>query len=293
MRQIRKLYFKNAVGERWGLNGDRGVYASGLSGFGVTLSPNFADLGRGFFAPVSDEAEPQATIPFTLTFIGAPYSTYESFVNWLAAAGTVTLIYNPTGTREYFRDVTISFLQKGELNPVGWLEVPCSYLALTPWYMPTPTSLNLESTGADESKRYDYFYTDDLLYGTDSSASLSTTIVGAGHTPGSLVLRFYGAITNPRIRLTGDVTGKTFGICSIGTIMEDHDILEFSTRYENSFVKKISPGGIETDLLDALDLSTQPFFHIPVNEPCTFSIEADAPFTGLADLLIYYYYRSV
>ena len=293
MRQIRKLYFKNAAGEHWGLNGDRGVYASGLSGFGVTLSPNFADLGRGFFVPVSDEAEPQATIPFTLTFTRTPYSTYESFVNWLAAAGTVTLIYNPTGAREYFRDVTISFLQKGELNPVGWLEVPCSYLALTPWYMPTPTSLNLESTGTDKSKRYDYSYTEDLCYGTDSSASLSTTIVGTGHTPGSLVLRFYGAITNPRIRLTGDVTGKTFGICSVDAIMEDHDILEFSTRYENSYVKRIAPGGIETDLLDALDLSTQPFFHIPVNEPCTISIEADAPFTGLADLLIYYYYRSV
>lgn len=293
MRSIRKLFFQNAKGQRWGLNGDRGVYASDLSGFGVTLSPKFADLGRGFFVPVSDEAEPQATIPFTLTFTRTPYNTYENFVNWLAAAGTVTLIYNPTGAREYFRDVTISFLQKGELNPVGWLEVPCSYLALTPWYMPTPTSLNLESTGVDESKRYDYSYTEDLCYGTDSSASLSTTIVGTGHTPGSLVLRFYGAITNPRIRLTGDVTGKTFGICSIGAIMEDHDILEFSTRYENSYVKKIAPGGIETDLLDALDLSTQPFFHIPVNEPCTISIEADAPFTGLADLLIYYYYRSV
>ena len=42
-----------------------------------------------------------------------------------------------------------------------------------------------------------------------------------------------------------------------------------------------------------LDLSTMPFFHIPVNEPCTLSVEADAAFSGSAELTIYYYYRSV
>ena len=58
-------------------------------------------------------------------------------------------------------------------------------------------------------------------------------------------------------------------------------------------MKKIGADGTETDLLDALDLSMGPFFHIPVNEPCALSIEADTPVTGRASLLIYYYYRSV
>lgn len=293
MRQIRKLYFQNAAGQRWGLNGDRGVYASNLAGFGLTLSPNFVDLGRGFFVPVSDEAEPQAAIPFTLTFTRNPYQTYPTLVNWLAAAGTLTIVYNPTGSAEYCRDVTINFLQKSELTAVGWLEVPCSYLPLTPWYLPTPATIDMESTGIDESKRYDYWYTEDLRYGVDSSASMSTTISGAGHVPGALDLTFIGAITNPRIRLTGDVSGKTFGICSVETVLGDTDVLKYSSRYENSYVKKINAAGEETDLLDALDLSLNPFFHIPVNEPCSILLEADGPFTGQAELLVYYYYWSV
>jgi hypothetical protein len=293
MRPIRKLSFQNAAGDRWGLNGDRGVYASNLAGFGLSLSPNFADLGQGFFVSVNDESEPQGSLPFTLTFTKAPYETYKILVDWLAAAGSITIVYDPAGKQEYCRDVTISFLEKGELNPVGWLEVPGSFLCNTPWYLPKPTAIDLESTGVDESKRYDYSYTEDLRYGTDSSASLSTTVVGAGHKPGALLLKYYGAITNPRLRLTGDVSGKTFGICSINVIMDEFDMLEVSTRYENSYVKRISPTGAETDLLDALDLSSQPFFHIPVNEPCTLTIEADAPFHGLAELLVYYYYRSV
>lgn len=293
MRTIRKLSFQSASGQRWGLNGEKGVYASGLSGFGFTLAPTFADLSRGFFIPVSDESEPQNTVPFTLYFTKTPYDTYRALVNWLAAAGTVTIVYDPTGKQEYYRDVTVNFLQKGELTKMGWLEVPCSFFCNTPWYLPAPTSLKLEATGVDESKRYTYEYTDELRYGTDSSAALSTTIAGAGHLPGSLELTFYGAITNPKIRLTGDISGKTFGVCSVAAVLSETDAFKFSSRYENSYVKKISADGTETDLLDVLDLSSTPFFHIPVDEPCSVSVEADSSFTGHADLLVYYYYRSV
>lgn len=290
---IRKLYLQNARGSRWGLNGDRGVYAHSLAGFGFTLSPNFADLSRGFFIPVDDQAEPQNTIPFTIAFTRNAYETYQSFVNWLASAGKVTLIYNPTGRQEYCRDVIVNFLQKGEKNVVGWLEIPASFFCSTPWYMPSPTTLDLGSAGEDESKRYDYEYVEDLIYGDDSTASLSGVIIGSGHIPGAIELTYHGAITNPRIRLAGKISGKTYGICSVSTVLQTGDTLKFSSRYEESFIKKISASGVETDLLDVLDLSTSPFFHIPVDEPCDISLEADAAFTGSADLLIFYYYRSV
>lgn len=293
MRNIRKLYFQNSKGQRWGLNGDRGVYASNLSGFGLTLSPNFADLGRGFFSPVSDEAEPQNPLAFTLTFTRNPYETYDQLVSWLAAAGTITVVYNPTGKKEFCRDVTVSFLQKGELSQLGWLEVPSSFQPCTPWYLPSPTQLALEGTGTDDSKRYDYEYTENLRYGEDSAASISATIAGGGHVPGALELSFYGAIVNPRIRLTGNISGKTFGVCSISAVLAENDRLHYSSRRNESFVRKVAADGTETDLLDELDLSTNPFFHFPVDEPCTISFEADDSFTGFVDLTLYYYYRSV
>lgn len=293
MRSIRKLYLRNAAGERYGLNGEKGVYASALSGFGFSLSPSFADLNRGFFVPVSTEKEPQNPIAFTMTFTRTPYQSYNALVNWLSSAGTLTIVYSPDGSKEYWRDVSVNFMQKGELSAVGWLEIPCSFQCNTPWYLPAPSSLRLETSGTDESKRYDYVYSDSLRYGSDSTATLSGTIAGAGHIPGSLDLIYHGAITNPKIRLTGNISGKTFGVCSVAVTLAATDRLEVSTRYENSYVKRITAAGVETDLLDVLDLSSNPFFHIPVDEPCTLSIEADAIFTGSADLLIYYYYRSV
>lgn len=293
MRQIRKLFFQNAAGNRYGLNGERGAYATGLAGFGFTLSPSFADLSRGFFVPVSDETEPQGTVTFTMVFTRSPYASYAELVNWLAAAGTVTIVYNPTGAQEYYRDVTGNFFQKGELTEVGWLEVPVSLFCCTPWYKPVPTSLTLEGSGTDESKRYTYRYTKSLIYGADSTSNLSGTIVGAGHIPGSLTMAFTGGITNPRIRLVGNLTGKTYGVCSVTAVLAASDTLLFSTRYEDAYVKKRSAAGVETDLLDVLDLSSTPFFHIPVDESCTISVESDAAINGKADLEIYYYYRSV
>lgn len=293
MRNIRRLALQNAAGQRYGLNGQRGIYASAAAGLGLALSPVFADLSRGFFIPVSDESEPQGTITLTITFTQNPYDTYKAFADWLAAAGTLTLVYNPTGKQEFFRDISVNFLQKGELNAVGWLEIPCSFYCNTPWYLPFPTSLELETEGITESKRYDYRYTEDLAYGSDSSASLSGLISGAGHIPGALTLSYYGSITNPKIRLVGSVSGKTYGVCSVSAVLSSTDMLKFSTKYENSYIKRVSASGTETDLLDVLDLSTEPFFHIPVDEPCIVSMEAAEQFSGKADLLVYYYYRSV
>lgn len=172
MRRIRKVYLQNAAGDRWGLNGENGVYVSSLAGFGYTLSPTYADLTRGFFLAVSGESEPQGTVPFTVYFTRNAYAVYQSFVDWLAAAGTVILCYNPTGDQEYRRDVDVNFLQKGELNEVGWLEVPSSFYVKTPWYKPYATTLSLETAGGDSSKRYDYVYDSSLMYSVNSVRSV-------------------------------------------------------------------------------------------------------------------------
>lgn len=291
MRPIRKLYFQNAAGERRSLNGESGVYATDLFGFGFALAPSFADISRGFFPVVKDDAEPQNTLAFTVVLTKAAYTAYKQLTDWLAAADSLTIVYDPTGKQEYFRDVTVDYMQKGELTRVGWLELPCSFSCKTPWYLPTPTTLSLSPSGP--GKRYPYTYNEDLRYGTGGTAALQTLIAGSGHIPGALTLSVRGALTNPRIRLVGNVTGKTHGLCSLSTVLDETDVLQFSSRYEDAHVRRIRADGTVDDLLDFLDLKANPFFHIPVSEPCVLSVESDSAFSGRAELLIYYYFRSV
>ena len=293
MRSIRKLYFKNAAGKRFGLNGELGVYASSLAGFGFSLAHSFADLGRGFFPAVSDANEPQNSLAFVIVLTQDPYNTHQTLIDWLSAADTLTLVYNPTGNREYYRDVTVSFLQKGELTQAGWLELPCSFTCTTPWYLPMPTALRISSAAPNEGKTYSYSFDENLCYGPDSAASMGAVIGNSGHIPGALQMTFRGAISNPRIKLVGNISGRTIGVCSLSTVLAETDTLTFSTRYEDSYVRKTDANGAVTDLLDDLDLSLVPFYRVPVDEPCALSIEADASFSGQAELLIYYYFRSV
>ena len=293
MKQIRKLYFQNEKGERWGLNGDRGLYCTDLAGLGLTLNPTLNGIGNGFMSVESNDAGAQKGLPFTLIFTKSPYQYYQMLTDWMAAAETLTIVYNPTGAQEYYCDVVINYMQKGELNQVGWLEVLCNFYCVTPWYLPSPSLLSIRSAGKDERKRYDYRYTETLKYGMNNAAALSATIAGAGHIPGSIELKYFGAINNPRIKILGNISGKTYGACYISAVVEETDILLFSTKYEDSYVRKISAEGIETNLLDKIDLSLTPFFHIPVNEPCTITLESDDLFIGRAELSVYYYYRSV
>ena len=137
-----------------------------------------------FSSPSAARASRRGQFLSRCNFTRNAYAAYQSFVDWLAAAGTVILCYNPTGDQEYRRDVDVNFLQKGELNEVGWLEVPSSFYVKTPWYKPYATTLSLETAGGDSSKRYDYVYDSSLMYGVDSSGSLAGELRGGGHIPG-------------------------------------------------------------------------------------------------------------
>lgn len=290
---MRKFYLEDAAGQRVALNAESGIFFSAPAGLGFTLTPSYADLKRGFFQAVANDAEPQNSFTGTLTFYKAePYRQWQQFVDWCALAGQLVLVYKPYNGTEYYRQVDIAYLTKGELNAVGALEVPASFSCLSPWYERAPSTLDMQNSEGS-AIRYTYRYTDDLIYGADSSATLSGTIYPGGHIPGSVQLRYTGVILNPRVRLVGNVSGKTYGITSVAASFGASDVFELSTQYRDAHAYKIAADGSITDLLDSISLATDPFWHIPIDEPCTISVEADAAFTGSAELLVYYYYRSV
>ncbi|MBQ9685059.1 MAG: hypothetical protein IJV41_00735 [Oscillospiraceae bacterium] len=290
---MRKFYLENAAGDRIDLNGASRIHLTDPAGLGLTLTPAYADLKNGFFRAVSADSEPQSSFTATLTFPKpAPYPRWKTFVDWCSRSGHLYLVYRPYEDIEYYREVEISYFSKGELSRNGWLEIPASFFCLTPWYRKDPTTLEmLNSEGS--AIRYSYRYTSQLIYGADSAAVLAGTVYPGGHLPGSVRLRYFGEILNPKIRLTGNVSGKTYGLCSVEGALVSGDTLELSTLYLDSHIRRIAADGTVTDLLDAVSLASEPFFHVPTDEPSTLSVEADAVFTGSAELEVFYYFRSV
>lgn len=293
MAAFRKFYLLNAAGDRYGLNGERGVYLTEPEGLGYVLSPVFADLKNGFFRETQSDAEPQQTVAGTLIFV-APnaYSNYRAFVDWVNAAGTLRLAYLPYGTVEFYRQVSVNYLQKGELTKTRWINSPVALFGLTPWYRPEATVLDMSAGTAGNRKRYTYRYTASLRYGSASASQLSGTVQPAGHVPAALVFSFLGTVVDPVISLIGDRTGTLYGRAAVTTSLQSDDMLEYSSMYRDSYIRVRHADGSSTDLLDGVDLSGDPFFRAPVTEPATFSMTSDASFTGTGTLEIFYYFRS-
>lgn len=140
---------------------------------------------------------------------------------------------------------------------------------------------------------YAYRYTEELRYGGDAAGTMSATIEPSGHVPAAVVLRYTGAITNPRVRLVGDETGIVYGICAINTSLNPGQTFELSTRYEDSHVMLIDGDGTETSLLGDVNPAYEIYFRCPTTESAVLTLESDNAFSGEATLLVYTYFGSV
>ena len=307
MRNFRKLYLQRGLsGERWDLNGESGVYATDLAGLGVSLAPSFYDLGDGFFQINDEHKHPQGSPTFTSVFVSSPYATYRRMANWIMASPELYLVYKPYGNDEYLRRVTLSFLTKGEMDLLGHLNVPTAVLAMTPWFIPTPTEMSLTTlTGPrkaylwdEEEQDWGYRYSDDLRYPGDTPGDMSAQIVPAGHQPAAILLRYHGVLVNPTLRLVGLTSGKTYGICSLtargGLTLGASDTLDYSSHKTDQHLLRVAADGQVTDLLPKVDLSRgTPYFRAPNTEAAVFRIESPAAITGEAELTVNYYYGTV
>lgn len=293
-KQIRKFWLRSPDGDLWPLNGERAVYLTDPAGLGFERDPTFTPLGQGFFRRIGADEDVQANPACTLVFTGPePYATYQQLLAWVARAGNVMeLVYCPHGSTEYSRGVELTSIEKGELNAVGWLSCPTVMTALGPWALPQPTRLEMDAAAAT-AMSFPLVFDSNLVFGPDSADVMAADIVAAGHVAAGLVFRYTGAAVNPRIILTGKHSGTRIGVCDVTATLEDGDTLELSTRYEDSHIYKLPASGGVVDLVDELDITRNPFMHIPTSEPCTISMEAGSDITGTATVTIYYYYRSV
>ena len=289
---MRLFYLEDQKGERIPLNNETGIFLYHPSGMGIANSHSYGESGTGFFLRQKDGIE-QLEMGGSLIFPPGgegPYARYRNFIDWLYASEELYFIYCPYGSNEYYRRVEIQTIEKSELNEYGMLECAISILPMTPWYLPSPVHIDF-GDDQEDAMRYDFYYTDDLIYGV-SSNDYTAQITASGHIPSAVKVTFKGEAINPVLTLRGAISRKAYGICSIYENFEETDTLVFSTAEQDSYVRKIDSLGEETDLLDKIDITTNPFFRVPLTEPCELTISGESIY-GEASMLLYIYYRGV
>ena len=284
--EYRKFYIQNDAGEQWGLQGERGIYFVGPSGLGLQNKNLTADLGHGFFKKLDAFSFPAQPVAGELVFLPpAAYQVYREFVRWISAASQLLLLYRPYGTDTFQAIGSVDYLRKSELEGPRILRCAFQFTPQTPWYKPQTMDLVMQDA-AENAMKYPFTYDADLTYGSDLVGSWAVKITPAGMIPASLSFSFSGAATDPILTLTGQNTNTEYGRCAItGEITG----LEFSSLYTDSYVRD----GSGADLMDDVDPAYDPFFRVPLTEPCILRLQASNTLAGSASVSVNYFYRSV
>ena len=319
---MRLFYFENQNGERVKLNNETGIFLYNPSGLGMEFSHGYSESGTGFYLRIKDQVAQNET-GFTLVFepkwmlvgendgsnivgravvglatVGGkiisksegPYERYRKLLDWIFASEELYLVYCPYGNNEYYRRIEIRSIEKTELDKYGSLQTPVSVLPLTPWYLPSPLHVNFGEED-DEAMRHTFYYTSELIYAV-GARDYTANIAANGHLPSAVKFTFKGQVNNPSFILRGGNSRKIYGQCDVTGDFVSTDTLVLSTAEQDSYIKKIDANGVETDLLDSIDITKNPFFRVPNTEPCEVSISGDN-ISGDASMLLYVYYRGV
>lgn len=296
-----RYVIENESGERYNLTAPNNIFMVNVEGLGATSEIGLSSLQDGFFATISEE-QPQNGIVGELIYRTGAFRNYQTFVNWLMKASELYFCYMPQEV-EYRRRVKLNYIQKDRRDTAGWMRAGISFCCLTPWYIEESAKINILPVSENDkaywqyteenATKYGYHYTSELIYGQYQGSAMGATVSTGGHDPAGFVLRYYGAIRNPTIRLE-DEAGTAIGICQISATFVAGDILELSTVPDDCHVWKIS-GNTKTDLVMGgyVDLAYNPYPRIPANARAELSIESSAQITGRAEMAVHTNYRSV
>lgn len=274
---MRLFYLENESGDRKPLNNEAGVFLYLPEGLGVYYDDTYMDVGEGFFTRLK-KAVSQRALSCKLCFIGnSPYQLYQEFIDWCIQSEKLYLIYKPRSI-EYYRQVSIESFSKSEINEHHYLESATSLKFLTPWYLPTALSTQIEEV-TDTAAIYNVSRYDVATYsGGVIGDQFSAEFTGNGHIPSSIFVRLSGqisAISNLKLSLINKATGTTLGECSLSTGFNPGETLEYSSEYSDSYVRKRSSNNEVSDIIDFVDVTKEPFFRVPVTGNYLLKIEGD------------------
>lgn len=282
---MRKFYIRDGSGTQYDLNGEQFIWLLNPTGLGVSYANKFSDIKEGFFAPLNTGEWQTQSIVCDFGFVKSAYEVYRQFMSWLVTAEELIIVYQPYGNDKFYRRVKMDYIEKTELINGQWLQTPASFTCLTPWYKPTTLSVVIQGETAG-AMTYPFTYDSTLVYASSYNGAYGVQLSPAGHIPAAIQMTYTGAVTEPTIVLTGVSTGTEYGRCKINVSASASVV--YSSLYSNSFV---TVDGV--DASNYISPASDPFFHLPLAEPCNLRILSNAEMTGTAEASIYYYYRSV
>lgn len=220
------------------------------------------------------------------------YADYRTFATWINSATRLSIVYIPYGTNEYFIDVKVLSLSKGELDVGGYLSCDLQFICITPYYSPINTRMSFDESLISGIKQYDYQY--DYKYALSQTPGEITFSIDGDYDGG---LRFvgYGAMADPILTLEHATTGEVYGQLDLtGQSIDVGEALIFATTFNDSGIWLRDANMDMTSLVNDVVLhpDVDVFFLIPKNTPLRLRLQVSGAITTGTEIIIYKYWKT-
>lgn len=123
---VREFYIENETGQRFSMmNVEEGCFLSSPSGLGYSYDIQYAQIGNDFIQNIRKLTQGQ--ISGELIF--KKYDNYKKFIDFVESTEILKFVYKvpfENGFTEYFKDIDISNIEKGEIRHRWSFESSCN-----------------------------------------------------------------------------------------------------------------------------------------------------------------------
>lgn len=250
-----RFYLENEKQNRIDLMSKKHFFNS-PTGLGFDKDIRYAKTGNAFIVDYKDDK--QSIIKGNIIFIENPYDNYKKVVDFIEQAEHLKLVYVPNyeekTKKEYFRDIEVSSLTKGEIVK-GALTSSASFNCKSLFYTAEQRKFIIEYV--EDEPRFDVANWGITFNDYDDREII---IDNKGHVEAAIKIEMNGYLINPKIELRQN--NKLIGNLEINDTIEVGEKLFYSTQEGNLYLYKLV-GNARTNLIDTLDLHNNNFFKLP------------------------------
>ena len=280
---VREFYMENETGQRFSMMDiEKGCFLSSPNVLGYSYDIEYEQIGDNFIQNIRKLTQGQ--ISGELIF--KKYDNYKLFVDFIEGAVSLKIVYKVPfneGYIEYFKDIDISTVEKGEIGTDGVLRVPVTFNCKSLWYEAKEVVYTIDSISNEV--RWDFTW-DSIFTAYDNR---NIIFKNKGHAEAPFKLELNGEVISPIITILEDDI-EVNKLSLDGLVVLDGETFVYNTKETEQEITKVSKTG-RTNLFSFLNPNFINFFKLRKGAS-TIRLEADGEITS-GKITIYVQYKAV
>lgn len=235
---VREFYIENELGQRFSMMDiEKCCFLSSPTGLGYSNDIQFIQIENEFIENIKKIAQGQ--ISGELIF--KKYDNFKKLVDFVEGAENLKLVYKlplENETIEYFKDIDIATIEKGEIGIDGVLRIPITFISKSLWYEAKEVVYNIDSV--TNEVRWNFKWNSAF----SSYDNRNIVFENKGHTRAPFKLELNGEIMNPIITIFEEEQ-EVARLDLTGLIVKTGETLIYNTKDTKEQIYKKTETGKE------------------------------------------------